>query len=193
MEITQKRFSNQTRYRFGDERLEYSIKDPSGEREFSIAYMAISSDRQTLVERNTWLRNAGALWIVVGALLTWMKFTDDKPGFPVSIWLVIGIGCWIAYRLRTTQYIVLGSEKGNLYVIDDADGARILEQVKARRSAAMRAEYDFFPEGDTPERLRGRFNWLHREGALTDDEHKARLMLVDALDPPSGRLGHESG
>lgn len=193
MEITQKRFSNQTRYRFGDERLDYRIKDPSGEREFSIAYMAISNERQTFIERNAWLRNVGIFWAVLGAFLTWLKLSDDKPGFPLSIWLVIGIGCWVAYHFRTTRFIVLGSEKGNLFVIDDADGARILDELRTRRGAAMRAEYDFFPEGDSPERLRGRFNWLHREGALTDDEHKARLMLVDALEPTSGRLGHDPG
>jgi hypothetical protein len=36
------------------------------------------------------------------------------------------------------------------------------------------------PESDTPEQLRGRFKWLHREGALSDEELVARLEMVDA-------------
>ncbi|MBN8480807.1 MAG: hypothetical protein J0L88_04360 [Xanthomonadales bacterium] len=186
MEIAQKRHSTRTRYRFGEQKLEYFVKDPSGEREFSVAYPEVSNERQTAVERNSWLRNAGWFWIALGAFLTWLRLTDGKDGFPVSIWLVIGIGCVIAYHVRVTRFIVLGSSKGNLYVVDDADGARILEQIATRRAAAMRAEYDFFPEGETPERLRRRFAWLRDEGALDEGEYKARLMLVDALEPPTG-------
>jgi hypothetical protein len=184
MEITQKRHSTRTRYRFGEARVDYHVKDPSGEREFAVAYVDISRDRQKAVERNTWLRNAGYFWVALGALLTWLRFSDDKPGFPLSIWLVVGMGCIIAYHVRATRFIVLGSSKGNLYIVDDADGARILEQIETRRAAIMRAEYDFFPEGEAPERLRRRFTWLRDEGVLDDDEYKARLMLVDALGPP---------
>jgi hypothetical protein len=180
MEIKQSRNSNRIRYVFGEDELQYSLEDTSGSRSFSVAYTDISRDRQTLVERNQWLGNVGLLWLALGAVLTIVSFVGGKGTF--SFWLWIGGGCYAVYRLRTTRFTIVPSEKGNLLVIDDEEGKRILSEIESRRAAQFKAEYDFMPEGDTPEQLRGRFKWLHREGALTDDELRARLAAIDAAD-----------
>ncbi|MNR59017.1 hypothetical protein D3C85_1801740 [compost metagenome] len=39
------------------------------------------------------------------------------------------------------------------------------------------------PDGDTPEQHRARFKWLHKEGALSDEDLEQRLATVDAPDP----------
>lgn len=62
MEIQQRRFSNRIGYVFGDDEVHYSVQDSSGSRSFSVGYGDIGRDRQTLTERNQWLRNAGMLW-----------------------------------------------------------------------------------------------------------------------------------
>lgn len=180
MEIKQGRNSNRIRYVFGEDELQYSLEDTSGSRSFSVAYTDISRDRQTLVERNQWLGNVGLLWLALGAVLTVVSFFGEKGS--ISFWIWIGAGCYAVYRLRTTRFTIVPSEKGNLLVIDDEEGKRILNEIESRRTAQFKAEYDFMPESDTPEQLRGRFKWLHREGALTDDELKARLAMVDASD-----------
>lgn len=180
MEIKQSRNSNRIRYVFGEDELQYSLEDTSGSRSFSVAYTDISRDRQTLVERNQWLGNVGLLWLALGAVLTVVSFFGEKGS--ISFWIWIGAGCYAVYRLRTTRFTIVPSEKGNLLVIDDEEGKRILNEIESRRAAQFKAEYDFMPESDTPEQLRGRFKWLHREGALTDDELKARLAMVDASD-----------
>jgi hypothetical protein len=180
MEIRQRRNSNRIRYVFGEDELQYSLEDTSGSRSFSVAYTDISRDRQTLVERNQWLGNVGLLWLALGAVLTIVSFVGGNGAF--SFWLWIGAGCYAVYRLRTTRFTIVPSEKGNLLVIDDEEGKRILSEIESRRAAQFKAEYDFMPENDTPEQLRGRFKWLHREGVLTDDELKARLAMVDAFD-----------
>lgn len=122
----------------------------------------------------------GLLWLALGAVLTVVSFFGEKGS--ISFWIWIGAGCYAVYRLRTTRFTIVPSEKGNLLVIDDEEGKRILNEIESRRTAQFKAEYDFMPESDTPEQLRGRFKWLHREGALTDDELKARLAMVDASD-----------
>ena len=182
MDIEQKRHSNRIRYVFAEDEVQYSLQDSSGSRSFSVPYTDISRDRQTLVERNAWLRNAGLLWLALGAVYTAVVWFNDGRLRP-SIWLLLGAGCYAAYRLRTTPFVILPSEKGNLLVIDDADGRRIVAEIESRRAARLRAEYDFMPEGDTPEQLRGRFKWLHREGALSEADLEQRLRTVDALDP----------
>ena len=84
--------------------------------------------------------------------------------------------------------------KGNLCVIDDADGQRVLAEIESRRAQQFRSEYDFMPEGDSPEQHRARFKWLHKEGALSDEEFRQRMATVDALDPARMEQGAlESG
>lgn len=196
MEITQKKHANRIRFAFGEDGLEYGIEDGSGSRTFSVAYTDISRDRQSLVERNQWLGNVGLLWLVLGAGLTAYSFMGE--GSPrISIWLWVGAACYAAYRYRTTRFTIVPTDKGNLCVIDDDDGQRILQEIESRRARHFREEYDFLPEGETPEQHRARFKWLHKEGALSDEELKERLDRIDALDParlglvseePAGRL-----
>jgi len=177
MEIRQKKFSHSTSFGFEDDELRYTQKDGSGSRSFTIPYVAISRDRQTLEVRNDWLRNVGLLWIALGVGLTAMAWFGEQA-LRISVWVWVGLACYVAYRVRSTGFTILPTEKGNLLVIDDKDGPRVLQEIEQRRAAAMRREYDFFPEGDSPEQLAGRFRWLHREGALSEEELQQRLARI---------------
>ncbi|MFC0679327.1 hypothetical protein ACFFGH_15945 [Lysobacter korlensis] len=188
MEIKQKRTSNRIRYVFGEDELQYSWEDGSGSRSFSVQYTDITRDRQTLVERNEWLRNVGLLWLALGVVTTGLAWFN-KGQLDPSLWLFIGAGCYGVYRVRATGFTILPSDKGNLLVIDGDEGKRIIGEIESRRAAQFLREYDFMPENDTPEQLRGRFKWLHKEGALSDEELQRRLAVVDARDP--GRMQSE--
>lgn len=193
MEFQQHRNSNRIRFVFRDDELEYSLKDSSGSRTFAVPYTDISRDRQTLIERNAWLRNVGLLWIAIGVVSTAIKWFDSQQ-FQGSIWLFLGAACYAAYRLRSTAFTLVPTDRGDVYVIDGPDGQRILQEIEQRRAQAFRAqafraEYDFIPEGDTPEQLRNRFKWLHREGALSDQELEQRLRVVEEMHEPARAAG----
>ena len=190
MGLSQKKHSHRVRYVFGDEELDYTVEAGSGRRSFSVAYSEISRDRQTLEERNQWLRNVGLLWIALGAGLTLLSLTGDK-GLQVSFWFWVGLACYAAYRLRSTRYTIVPTDRGNLLVIDDKDGPSILQQIEDRRAAYLRNEYDFMPEGESPEQHRRRYKWLHREGVLSDEEFSQRLATVDAFE--AGRPAADDG
>lgn len=185
MEMKQQKNSNKIRFAFGEDALDYSIEDGSGSRSFSVPYTEISRDRQMLVERNQWLGNVGLLWLVLGAGLTAFSFIGEE-GPKISVWLWVGAACYAIYRFRTTRFTIVPTDKGNLCVIDDADGQRVLQAIESHRVRQFRSEYDFMPDGETPEQCRARFKWLHKEGALSDEELKQRLTMVDGLDP--GRM-----
>jgi hypothetical protein len=179
LEISQKRFSANTRYAFHEDRVDYAWKDSSTSRSFSVSYTDITRDRQTLTERNTWFRNVGILWLVIGGIelaMSWSAATGQKGG----LWLALGAACCAIYRFRVTGYTILPSDKGNLLVIDDEDGKQIVAEIESRRANQFRSEYDFFPEDDSPQQLRNRFTWLHREGALSDEELQGRLARIEA-------------
>ncbi|WP_457097678.1 hypothetical protein [Lysobacter sp. P5_B9] len=183
MEILQSRHSNHIRYAFGADELHYFIEDSTGSRSFSVAYSEISRDRQVFVERNSWLRNVGLLWLALGAVITAMAAI--KGEFAPSVWLLIGAGCYAVYRFRTTRFTIVRSEKGNLLVIEGDDGQRILKEIESRRADYFRREYDFMPQDETADQHRNRFKWLHREGALSEEELGQRLAVVDASEPAS--------
>lgn len=178
MEISQKRFSNRIAYTFREDALDYRIEDSSGSRAFSVDYQDISRDRQTLEERNQWLGNVGLLWIALGAILTAMSYFGEGP-FRLSFWFWIGLGCWGFYKYRRTSFTLVPTEKGNLCVINDVDGPRILEQIESRRAASFRQHYDFLDANESPQQQQTRYRWLHREGALSDDELQQRLSMID--------------
>jgi hypothetical protein len=182
MEISQRRFSNRINYVFDEQRLHYSVQDSTGSRSFTLGYGQIHRDRQTLTERSQWLRNVGVLWMALGAVLTLVRLLDQHSFVP-SFWLGVGLLCYVAYRCTVTSYLIIPSEKGNLLVIDNADGQRIVEQIESRRAQYLRSEYDFLADHEEPEQRRNRFRWLHREGALSDQELEQRLCEVDAKDP----------
>ena len=182
MEIKQSRHSNRIQYVFGEDELQYSVRDSSGSRSFSVGYADISRDRQTLEERNEWLRNVGLLWLILGAAITMYQWFDEKQLVP-SLWLVAGAACYAVYRLRTTRFTIVPSDKGNLLVIAGGEGERILKEIETRRAEHYRREYDFMPAGDSADQHRSRFKWLHKEGALSDDELAQRLAAIEVADP----------
>ncbi|MDH5823333.1 hypothetical protein QFW77_10090 [Luteimonas sp. RD2P54] len=179
MEISQRRNANRIRFAFGQDELQYSLEDRSGSRSFSVPYIETSRDRQTLVERNQWLGNVGLLWLAIGAVLTAASFAGEGGG-SISIWLWVGAACYAIYRYRVTRFTIVPSDKGNLLVIDDTEGERILQEIASRRADQFRREYDFMPEGESPDQHRSRFKWLHREGALSDEELEQRLAAIRA-------------
>ncbi len=182
MEIGQKRFSNRIAFTFHEEELDYRIEDSSGSRAFSVSYQDISRDRQTFEERNEWLRNVGLLWIALGVVLTGMSYFGEGP-FRFSFWLLIGAGCWAVYKFRRTSFTLVPTEKGNLCVINDADGSRVLAEIASRRAASFRRHYDFLDPGETPQQQQNRYRWLHREGALSDEQLQQRLSMTET--PPA--------
>ena len=180
MEISQKRGGASTRYVFHDDRVEYAFKDSSVSRSFSVTYTAISRDREGLTERNVWFRNVGWFWLGLGLLLLVVSWQEGKLGHG-ALWAVLGAGCLAAYYGYPTRYRILPSEKGNLLILDhDASADRIENEIMQRRAAQFRGEYDFVPESESPQQLRNRFTWLHREGVLSDDELHERLAEVEA-------------
>jgi len=177
VEIKQSRNSNRIRYQFGEDELSYSLEDSSGSRSFSVQYTEVSRDRQTLEERNQWLGNVGLLWIALGAVLTAMSYFGAGP-FRASFWLWIGLGCYAVYWFRRTKFTILPSEKGNLLVIDNADGPRLIQEIESRRAAQFLREYDFLDANETPQQQHRRFKWLHSEGALSQEEFQKRLAMI---------------
>ena len=83
-----------------------------------------------------WVTSAYCGWCWARGL-TAVSFAGDE-GPKVSIWLWVGAACYALYRFRTTRFIIVPTDKGNLCVIDDDDGKRILDEIGSRRAMQYR-------------------------------------------------------
>ena len=188
MEVQQRHGATRLRYRFDTDSVEYRVEDSSGSRTFNVAYTELSRDRQELLERNEWFRNAGMLWMLIGVVFTALSFGGERPA--ISLWFWIGLLCYLIFRLRTTRYTIIPSDKGNLLVIHNSDHDRIVNELETRRADQFRREYDFVPDGDEPDNYRKRLDWLKREGALSDEDVEKRWASFMAA---SGRDERQDG
>ncbi|MDZ4814420.1 MAG: hypothetical protein SGI99_17690 [Pseudomonadota bacterium] len=176
-EFKQKRNGNQTRFHFGEDELAYTVTDKSGSTSFQVKYQEISRIRDFLVERNSWLQNVGVLWIALGVVLTVVNFATDRQ--VMSIWLPVGIACVLFARFRTTRYTKIPTDHGTIFIIDDDEKDRILDTLESRRLNQLRRWYDFLSPDEDPARQRKRYQWLQKEGALTDADLTQRLAALD--------------
>lgn len=179
-EFAQRRFATETNFNFAADEMKFVVKDKSGSHTLHTQYVQIGTDRDFLVERNTWLQNVGLLWLALGAVFTAIAyFGADR--FQPSIWLFVGAACVAAAHWRTVRYTKLPTEKGTILVINDAQHDSILQQIEARRMDQMRRWYDFFDAEEEPARQKSRFEWLRREGVLSEDELGERLRAIENM------------
>lgn len=178
--MAQSRAGAKTVFEFGDDALRYGLDDGSASRTWTIEYAELSVDRERFVERSTWWRNVGAIWVVLGLVLTTMDWAKTQV-LGVSIWLPLGAACLAWYALRIRRYVVVPSPRVNVLVIDDATAPAILAELDRRRAAQLRDRFDYLSPDESPEQQRHRVLWLQRQGSLDDHEVSARLLQIDLM------------
>ena len=176
-EFRQKRNGNHTRLKFGKDELDYAVIEKNGSSSFRVRYADIGRNRDFFIERNTWLQNVGVLWMVIGVVVIAINVAADRS--PWSIWLPLGIGCWLWAHFRTTRYSKIVTGAGTLYIIDDAQKDAILKELEDRRLNQLRRWYDFLSQDEDLPRQRARYQWLYDEGALSESELEQRLGALE--------------
>lgn len=170
--VNSKKSSNQTTFEFGEEKLKYSIKDASGKKTFSTEYGSISDeDFDELEEKNAWFRNVGILWVLIGIFQIAIHFMDSGS-FSGSMWLTLGIIYLISYRFKTTKYTIVDAEKGRIFIIQDDQHSKILDEISERRKKQWKLWYGSINYENDPQNELNKFQWLLDKKVISDDEFK---------------------
>ena len=178
--LNQARFSAKTKFELRAEDFTYTLNADGNTRTYQVEYAQLSRDRESLVDRNTWLRNVGLLWVALGGVVTAISFIEaESPR--ISIWLWIGLACLAWFRLRSIRYVIVPAERCNVLIIDDATGADVLRELEQRRVAVLRRRFDYLSPDEHPENQRNRIQWLRKQGVLDEHEASARLLQLDAI------------
>lgn len=179
MNLSQKKFSNRTNFKFGDDSLEYTVKDKSGSHTFSVEYGAIASGSGEIEERNAWYRNVGFFWILIGAFVILSRYTDTGE-IRGSMWLTLGIICFALYWSLKTTYTTLDSEKGRILIIKDSSHDEIKETIETRRKEQWFRWYGTIDYGNDPEKEIGKFRWLLDRDAISEERFlDCRSQILD--------------
>ncbi len=179
MDISQKRFSNQTGFKFQEDSLEYTVKDNSGRRTFTVEYAGISTDSGEIEERNAWYRNVGFFWVLIGAFSVFSHFTESGE-IRGSIWLTLGVICFALYGYLKTTYTTLDSEKGQIFIIKDSKHDDIESEIESRRKNQWFRWYGSVDYGNEPNSEIGKFQWLLDRDAISQDQFtEFRAQILD--------------
>jgi hypothetical protein len=177
MEIIQKRLSNRATFVFGERELRYTIKDSSGSRSFSVEYGAIPDDVNELEERNVWYRNVGIFWVALGILQIGLRFTEQGE-LKGSIWLTLGVLCFLAYALAKTKYSTIPTEKGTIFIIKNKQHDAVMNELTQRRKNQWRQWYGEVNLSNDPAKELGKLMWLKEREAITETEYRDAVSQI---------------
>ena len=174
MEIVQRRFMNKIWFKFEEQKLKYIIKDSNGRQTFTTLYEDISDDVREMDERNSWYRNVGIFWVMIGVLQVIATF--HKYGqFRGSLWLTLGIVCFLVYGVAKTRYSILPSDGGNILIIQDSKHDDIMHEILNRRKDQLRSLYGEIDASNNPEKEIEKFKLLHKQDIISEDEMKEKI------------------
>ena len=169
MRFEQKKHGNQTSFVMQNERMEYKFQDKNSEISFKVDYEQVPFDRMKFTETNEWFRRAGILWLIIGAIFTFLSFTSsESPN--ISIWLFIGAGCMAAYMIRKTRFIAYDTNKGRILIIEDENSEDIENLIVSRRAQIIKERYGKINFHNSPQGEVSRFEWMEENGVITHEE-----------------------
>jgi hypothetical protein len=180
MEIKQKKFSNKTNFSFGRSQLKYNIEDNSASTTFSIDYSDIPFEFDEFEEKNQWFRNAGLLWILIGAIQGGLNILEHGRigGF---FWLFIGLICMAIFYYAKTKYSIFNTEKGRIFVIQNKQYEKIMSTIINRRKTHLKELYGEINLGRNPNDEISKFQWLVDHSVISQVEFSEIKQKIIAL------------
>ena len=169
MEILQKQLTNNTKFEFAEEKLKYTIKDKSGSQSFSTEYSSIPAELSEFVEQNVWYRNVGIAWLVISGFQM-VHWFSELGTLKISLWLILGVIFFGIYMLAKTEYSILNTDNGRIFIIKDAKHDQILNEIYSRKKGQLLSWYGDINYSSDPNNELAKFNWLLNEGVITESE-----------------------
>lgn len=179
MEIKQKKFSNKTKFSFGEEDFNYTIEDKSSSGEFSMSYADFPQKQTAFEEKNGWLKNVGLIWCAIGVLQIGNAVITKAPLSGTGFWLIIGLVCLVFYKYARTKFSMFSDNHSKIFIIKDKKHDQILDEINKRRKRQMLTWYGEINFDNEPERETNKFKWLLNEGVITKEEADTKIAQIE--------------
>lgn len=183
MKLKQRHFADSVEFEFGDDEFDYTIKSSGSKKRFSVDYMRFDPEVIEEIEQaNTWWRNAGVAWVVIGVFLTGLRYANGGE-LSLSFWLYLGIVCLAVYRLGRTSFLSHAIEGGGrILLIKDGRAPAILEELTERRRTRLAKVFGEVDPDEDPEVEVAKLKWLEGQGALSSEDVAAKISEIRAAE-----------
>lgn len=164
MKIEQKKNGTKVEFDFNDDFLYYKIKDSNGSNSFNIRYEDITNSITEFEERNSWYKNVGLFWAILGVIDMALNRTK------LSLWLVLGIIFYGLYYYYQTSYSKIDATSRNLLIIKNDKHDEIIKEIFSQRNTYLKREYGKINEKNDKQNELNKFRWLKNIGVIADYE-----------------------
>ncbi len=188
--MTQKRLGVTLVYRFNSDKMDYLLRDYTGERQFLVSYEDITLDRPSALTVNNRILYRRLLMIPLVALVISVMAADFNPS--LSRWLsysALVVFCVLAVahylKLLAIPYTLLtisppspGSGGLPIRIIKDKDHDAVLGELTARWRARIRFLHGTPNLSNDPAREAAKFKFMKEKSVITDDEYDAAMKVL---------------
>jgi hypothetical protein len=179
--VTQRKFGRKTTIQFGEDRLGFTLSDPTGRVEGSVFYELIDPDNTSTVTVNAGQRYYPPVILV--AVLAVMGVSSLGAPFAVigCLPVLIVICVWVLRfsRLISVTFTMLSVSKSGavnrIRIIKDKQHDRILERIKAARIARIRRLHLAVNPAANPAEEAKKFKWLLDRGIIDEAEYRTAM------------------
>lgn len=191
MKFIQKKKSNKHIFTLHDDYFNFSYEDKSGSGDTDINYADFPQKSSVQIEQNEWLRNVGYLWIALGVCQIGYAVYTEAPLSGKGFWILVGAVCVIWAYFSKVKYTVFRSERGNIFVIQDKNHDKIINEINIRKKSQLLKWYgDVNPENELENEIQ-KFNWLVEQGVITKEESEKKIAQAELLKKESFELPGE--
>lgn len=177
MKIRQSLLSFKTEFEFGKDKLKYKTKHSDGGHSFEIEYALIPSEASEYFEKSSWIRNMSFFWILCGAIITGYRYFSLNQ-ISLSLWVPVGIICYIFYFLFKKEYSVFHTEKGPLFIIKDSKYDTIAKEIDDRRKGQLYLWHGQIDYENDPQTEMNKFEWLLENNVITQKEFEENMQKI---------------
>jgi len=186
--IRQNRLGHRRAFRFADDGLLYTLRDPSGaERTFSVPYQAVDLRSVSSVRsKNLLFVRKLARLAAVGLLAGLAAAAVDRP--IGAIIAAVAALAWAAVWAADAAGLLVvsftnapmtppppGSNSGLLSIIDDDNRDRILDELAQRWRQRVRALFGAVDPDGEPHKEAARMRWLRVRGIISEREFAEQI------------------
>jgi hypothetical protein len=203
-QITQRRFGVALKFEFGPESLSYSMQDSSGQRQFSVDYVAINCLSPSKLVLNNRQFAQRLLAIPIAAAVASIALTGINKGYSDGFGVLAGallVLLLIANSLKVfaIKYTMIqmapsppGAGNHSIRIIDDKNHSTILSEIRRRWRARIRQLHFKIDFSNPLDRELARFKWMKDKEVITEDEHREVIEKLQAYAAHSHQLSSDN-
>ena len=180
MVVIQEKSGNKHIFTFSEDSLNFAYEDKSGSGDTDIQYAEFQKKSSIRIEQNDWLRNAGLLWILIGAFSVGAGLMANNFDLGDFFWLALGAGCVIVAIVRRVKYSVYNTNSGNVFVIQDKEHDKIISEIFKRKKEQLLTWHGDINHEEEPSREISKFKWLVEQGVLSEAEANKQIAVIES-------------